>query len=361
MADAASATTQPAAMDSVPDTTATSTLPSAASRDGTPSVSFQAVNSRPPLENARNATGTPAAAAAAGQPRGDPSDLTPHGGVAAVAPTTAQTVQTSTSAPQPSKSSSHHDPLDSAMAIQPEASYGTRSRNRTSTRPNYAEDQEMDFEYSSSAATTGKKKASETSSSTTNTLTQASDTKRAPEVTSFQAINGHGGSVAGAGGKDSSASTPTATTTGTSKKRKAAGHAAAALQATTASATPPPVAARKPAAPAGLSSQARETNVMSFSKHRACLNKKGELIADDGTKLSVNGKLRFDSPDLAHEPHKPRKWRLQPYPTPHTYTQTHRHTDTQAQTHTHPPTPTSTPIHPYTQLNLPRPSADFQS
>ncbi|EMF10671.1 uncharacterized protein SEPMUDRAFT_49440 [Sphaerulina musiva SO2202] len=174
------------------------------------------------------------------------------------------------------------------MAIQPEASYGTRSRNRTSTRPNYAEDQEMDFEYSSSAATTGKKKASETSSSATNTLTQASDTKRAPEVTSFQAINGHGGSVAGAGGKDSSASTPTATTTGTSKKRKAAGHAAAALQATTASATPPPVAARKPAAPAGLSSQARETNVMSFSKHRACLNKKGELIADDGTKLSVN-------------------------------------------------------------------------
>ena len=25
-------------------------------------------------------------------------------------------------------------------------------------------------------------------------------------------------------------------------------------------------------------------------KHKSCLNKKGELVADDGTKLAINGK-----------------------------------------------------------------------
>lgn len=37
---------------------------------------------------------------------------------------------------------------------------------------------------------------------------------------------------------------------------------------------------------------------MSFGKSRSCLNKKGELVADDGTKLNVNGKLVF-SPGVA--------------------------------------------------------------
>lgn len=276
MADEASSTTQSAAMESGPEATGNSRGISSASRDGTPNAPFQAINSRATSENARNATPVDTS-----QQRGASSDLTPQRSDAVVAQNAAQTGQTSTSASQPPKSSSQIDNLDGAMA---EASYGTRSRNRTSTRPNYAEDQDMDFEYSS-AATTGKKKGNDASTPTT----QASDAKRAPDATSFQAVNGNAASVATT--KDSSASTPT--TTGTSKKRKAAGNAAAALQAAAAgaSATPPPAAARKSAAPAGPSTLARETNVMSFSKHRTCLNKKGELIADDGTKLSVNGKL----------------------------------------------------------------------
>ncbi|KAF2217497.1 hypothetical protein CERZMDRAFT_63663 [Cercospora zeae-maydis SCOH1-5] len=155
-----------------------------------------------------------------------------------------------------------------------EASYGTRSRNRTSTRPNYAEDQDMDFDFTS-AATTGKKKGPDASAATTH---GASETKRAPEATSLQAVHSNATSA-----KDSSASTPTPA--GPTKKRKAAGNA---LSASAASATPPPGAVRKPTVPAGASTLARETNIMTFSKHRSCLNKKGELAADDGTKLSVN-------------------------------------------------------------------------
>ncbi|GIZ43544.1 hypothetical protein CKM354_000676700 [Cercospora kikuchii] len=240
-----------------------------ASRDGTPAASFQAINSRAASENARNAT-----PAATGQQRGSSSDLTPPRGDAAVGPKAAQTAQTSTSASQPSKLSSQVDGLDGAMA---EASYGTRSRNRTSTRPNYAEDQDMDLEFTS-AATTGKKKGLDASAATTQ---GTSETKRGPDATSFQAVNSNATSA-----KDSNASTPTAA--GTTKKRKAAGNAAAALSGNGASATPPPGAARKPAVPTGSSTLARETNIMSFSKHRSCLNKKGELVADDGTKLSVN-------------------------------------------------------------------------
>lgn len=267
MADELGSSTQPAAMDPTPASSAPT-----ASRDGTPAASFQAINSRAASENARNAT-----PAATGQQRGSSSDLTPPRGDAAVAPKAAQTAQTSTSASQPSKLSSQVDGLDGAMA---EASYGTRSRNRTSTRPNYAEDQDMDFEFTS-AATTGKKKGLDASAATTQ---GTSETKRGPDATSFQAVNSNATNA-----KDSNASTPTAA--GTTKKRKAAANTAAALSGNAASATPPPGAARKPAVPTGSSTLARETNIMSFSKHRSCLNKKGELVADDGTKLSVNGKL----------------------------------------------------------------------
>ncbi|KAI5366591.1 Putative ELM2 domain, BAH domain, Zinc finger, PHD-type, Zinc finger, FYVE/PHD-type [Septoria linicola] len=268
MADEANSLSQPADMETGPQITSGSRAASA-SRDGTPNASFQAINSRAGSEIVRTSTPT-----ATSQQRGSSSDLTPPRSDV-VPPKAPQTAQTSTSVSQPSKLSSQMDNLDGAMA---EASYGTRSRNRTSTRPNYAEDQDMDFEFSS-AATTGKKKGTDVSTTAAQTVSEGA--KRAPDAVTAQAVDGNAGNA-----KDSSTSTPT--TTGTSKKRKAAGNAAAALQANAASATPPPAAARRPAASAGPSTLARETNVMSFLKTRNCLNKKGELIADDGTKLSVN-------------------------------------------------------------------------
>lgn len=229
-----------------------------------PPGSFQAINtSRAPSENARLASPAAASQHHSGTP---PSSVVAHGSAS-------QTPQT-----HPSKLSSQVDAnLDTVMA---DSTYGTRSRNRTNTRPNYAEDQDMDFEFSSAATTTTtKKKAADAPASAAQ---DASQPKRAPEQASFTAVNSNGTPTA----KEPSGNTGAGTGT---KKRKAAGAPAAALQQTSgATSTPPPT--RKPTASTS-STLARETNVMTFSKHRNCLNKKGELIADDGTKLSVNGKL----------------------------------------------------------------------
>lgn len=226
-----------------------------------PPGSFQAINtSRAPSENARLASPAAASQQHSGTP---PSSVVARGSAS-------QTPQT-----HPSKLSSQVDAnLDTVMT---DSTYGTRSRNRTNARPNYAEDQDMDFEFSSAATTTTKKKPADAS-----TAQDASQAKRAPEQASFTAVNSNGTPTA----KESSGNTGAGTGT---KKRKAAGAPAAALQQTPgATSTPPP--SRKPTA-STTSTLARETNVMTFSKHRNCLNKKGELIADDGTKLSVNGKL----------------------------------------------------------------------
>ncbi|KXT15670.1 hypothetical protein AC579_6135 [Pseudocercospora musae] len=275
---------QPAAHEISPTgPTSNSTRPSAskpASRIATPparaspgesaGTSFRAINHRALPQNAQIES-----AAATGNPSGSSSDLTPPRSEAVVVAQDApQTAQTSTSASQPAKSSAPADNLDGAMA---ESTYGTRSRNRTNARPNYAEDQDMDFEFSSAATTTTKKK--------TNDAPAASASSASCKIN--QSICPDHSNGSGPGTKESTPGPSSAAAT--SKKRKAAGAAATSLHSQAASATPPPAAAsRKSAAPSTSSSLARETNVMTFSKHRHRLNKNGELIADDGTKLSVN-------------------------------------------------------------------------
>nr|POF07865.1 hypothetical protein CFP56_66157 [Quercus suber] len=166
------------------------------------------------------------------------------------------------------------------------STYGTRSRNRTGTmRPNYAEDQEMDFETSSATTAISKKKNA--NEFATNAASGAIDeTKRAPNHTGFVPVNGNSGGSSVPSTKDS---TP-ATTVPATKKRKAPTQSNSNLSVSAASVT------RKTGASASASQAVRETNVMTFTKHRNSLNKRGELIADDGTKLCVNGKL-FHSPD----------------------------------------------------------------
>ena len=158
-----------------------------------------------------------------------------------------------------------------------DATYGTRSRQRAGNgRPNYAEDQEMDFEYTS-AATTGKRKAANVSAAQNPV---AGQTGRANETTRTMT-----GTPKGSTPVPANAAAPT------SKKRKAAGAMPPVQQGQTppTSVAPGPVANRRPAV-AGASTAGRETNVMTFMKARNCLNKKGELVADDGTKLAINGK-----------------------------------------------------------------------
>lgn len=163
--------------------------------------------------------------------------------------------------------------------VDSSGSYGTRSRRGGKERLNYAEDQDADFDFTSAATTTSYKKGA---SATANAQSTA-DAKRAKESAQSVTTNGAHSSANNQTAKDLA---PGATTN--PKKRKAAGTATP----TNTTSTPPVVAALAAAnmrkqPPASL---ARETNMLSFSRSKSCLNKKGELVADDGTKLNVNGK-----------------------------------------------------------------------
>lgn len=157
----------------------------------------------------------------------------------------------------------------------------------------------MDFEFTSAATTTSSKK--NTASAAANAQgTSTTEAKRAKETATLPSVNGGGlpHSSANHAAKETIAGTSNTTNP---KKRKAAG--------TPATSTPPVASAltgaaanmRKPqVVPSVL---ARETNMMTFTKSKACLNKKGELLADDGTKLAVNGEYMrgifpFDVPEI---------------------------------------------------------------
>lgn len=178
------------------------------------------------------------------------------------------------------------------------APYGTRSRNRPGrSRPNYAEDAEMDFETTVASANG-------------NVSDPPSHESVAAESAQASGVGGKKGSAAASGNaswgnsgpnpKDNPA-TPnipgaSASTTATNqastaqpatKRRKNA----AATNGTHASASAPSQAGAKrggqvmPAA-----SSARESNMMTFEKTGAML-KNGHMEADDGQTVSINGKF----------------------------------------------------------------------
>ncbi|EMC95400.1 hypothetical protein BAUCODRAFT_540188 [Baudoinia panamericana UAMH 10762] len=161
---------------------------------------------------------------------------------------------------------------DGDLTITDVATYGTRSRNRAgNARPNYAEDQDMEFDFGTTITTKKKLPPADALAASQ----AVSDVKRADGLTHL--TNG-----------SSKESTPvtSAAPAAASKKRKAIGGAPQQSNTSPAPAVLGASASRKPTTV--TPNMARETNVMSFVKHRNCLNKKGELIADDGTKLVVN-------------------------------------------------------------------------
>lgn len=169
-----------------------------------------------------------------------------------------------------------------AESLEGPSNYGTRSRRTGKERLNYAEDQDADFDFTSAATTTSYKKNAIPANAQ-----NPPDAKRAKEPVTTNGAHSSANSQTIA--KDSApGATASASTTTNPKKRKAAGTATPTNQ----TATPPLGAALAAAnlrkqAPSAL---ARETNMMSFTRSKGCLNKNGELVADDGTKLNVNGK-----------------------------------------------------------------------
>lgn len=181
------------------------------------------------------------------------------------------------------------EPQVADSATNESATYGTRSRNRGgNARPNYAEDQDMDFEYSAPSKDSTLKKGQPANATPSN---QNTDSKRAQDLQKLIGVDSNGSisATASPGSKEQQIPGTSSFSAVPSKKRKAitTSTANATTAAVVSSNGMPPV--RRSGLPPA-SATARETNILSFTKHKSTLNKRGELIADDGTKLAVNGK-----------------------------------------------------------------------
>ena len=174
------------------------------------------------------------------------------------------------------------------------APYGTRSRNRTTARVNYAEepDIDVDADFTRSNNVNGSKR---TYSSESASLSPAIDEDRLsppsamkPSATSSSGASAshHHTSSSKIPGTSTFSAVPGAGTGAVhSKKRKAAGNHGHSQ----ASASAPAQSTAKKPKPLHIHHGFRETNMLTFDNSGAKL-KNGSLVANDGTTLSVNGK-----------------------------------------------------------------------
>jgi hypothetical protein len=195
-------------------------------------------------------------------------------------------------------SSSNQAPLSKESEENGAAPYGTRSRNRPGrSRPNYAEDTEMDFETTAAPANGNiSDPPSRDSVATESGQSSGVGGKKGPGPASGNVSWGNAGpnpkdnpatpNIPGASA--STAATNQASTAQPATKRR---KNAAATNGTHASAPAPSQAGTKrgsqvlPAA-----SSARESNMMTFERTGAML-KNGHMEADDGQIVSINGKF----------------------------------------------------------------------
>lgn len=174
--------------------------------------------------------------------------------------------------------------------------YGTRSRNRTSNnRPNYAEDREMDGEYEWPPNKKHQPTSTTIGSARLDDVDKPapSHQRRSVQVATGSAIGKAGGAGATAS-KDhipglSSFSVNSDTNTPSqsqSKKRKQPGSLLTSTNISGTNSVASSHRASSHAVPASVAG--RETMMLTFEKSQAYL-KHGKLIADDGTRLAVNG------------------------------------------------------------------------
>ncbi|EKD19300.1 uncharacterized protein L3040_009260 [Drepanopeziza brunnea f. sp. 'multigermtubi'] len=174
-----------------------------------------------------------------------------------------------------------------SSAAGPAAAYGTRSRNRTgNSRPNYAEDKELDAELdavSSVKVVTGRKSRVVDSAASTDDGHLPSKSASTMELESHPTTQSHN--------KDSIPGTSTfsanPTSNGTqSKKRKAATQAATQpLQVPTQNM--PQAATRRASTAAHVAYNVEDSNMLSFENCGGRL-RDSKLVADDGTVFEVN-------------------------------------------------------------------------
>lgn len=182
--------------------------------------------------------------------------------------------------------SSEHPPTESHDA-NAAAPYGTRSRNRpTGSRPNYADDKELDLEIEA---------AGKISKSTKKTAAAAAmqQQQHSPSTEPDTHPRNSGATNAVNGGAPGVNGITTVPGSGhydvlppvqpTSKKRKAPGSNTTVTSA-------PASSIRTKSATVSHARSFTETNMMSFDRCGYRLNAKQQLVADDGTALERNGK-----------------------------------------------------------------------
>ncbi|KAK5197522.1 putative PHD type zinc finger protein with BAH domain-containing protein [Exophiala xenobiotica] len=200
------------------------------------------------------------------------------------APETAFPLETPQSQPMTAtaSSSSQNPPQDNGNAAT-SAIYGTRSRNRTGTRPNYAEDKDLDLELEANQASPKTSRSNKRSSAAA-AAAAASATEQHTTSSGFAAINNSVADLGSDNAPTGGTSTPVpAPTPAPSKKRK---HPSSSLPAAT-NHTMPANSRSRHAAPLPLKGFV-ETNMMSFSRCGRKLNAKKQLVADDGTAVQTN-------------------------------------------------------------------------
>lgn len=194
----------------------------------------------------------------------------------------------------------HPSSIDNSTLIQGPATYGTRSRNRVgASRPNYAEDKEIDADFEtvvSKDSTERKANRLVDISNSTDVNPAPSSTRRRPsnelELGVLKPLNHykdveHGTSALPTSNGVSS-TVPVAKKRKVTSQQPASSSTGPSLHALNNASTASPMANTKTHVGPQLVPGFRETNMLGFEKCGGRL-KKGVLIADDGTRLEVNG------------------------------------------------------------------------
>lgn len=214
--------------------------------------------------SAPEATGTPDAPS----PTAASSELTPMPEVAG-----SHSAQPSISS-LPDALSANVDDVANAAGI-----YGTRSRKSGRARPNYADDKDIDAEIEAAGRYSASKSKKSQAIPAPPAATQEADMSSTHN--GFAAVNGSAPLVTQINGTHA----PVPQSSGPSKKRKQPGS-----NITVSAAQPSP----PPASPMPFSrSPYIETNVMSFDDSKALLNKKQQLVTDDGITIAINDHMYF--------------------------------------------------------------------
>lgn len=228
------------------------------------------------------------------------SSTTPGGDVEAAVNSASKAA---VSQPMTASNSSSSNPPSKENGMGTASPYGTRSRNRAgASRPNYAEDREMELEFEVQPAAKEEEarravRATETPASNVPTTTPAvAAARRAPSTSSMAEntlppTNTPKDQIPGT--STFSANPATSVSSQPSKKRKAqpAPSTAITSQTTPGPSTSSQTAMNKVANSSQVMAGIRESFMLSFDTCGGRLAD-GKLVADDGTVLGLNGESR---------------------------------------------------------------------